>query len=511
MPSRFDLTEADANIPLFGELARGLNEEQRALLEHDLDRSPLLVLAGAGTGKTTSLTRRLARECIEQGSSDATLALTFTRKAAQEMRERAAHQLTSLGISLPSPWCGTFHSLGHRILQEPVAGKNGWQRLNRAIPRLLPPDEADHSRAQFWKDRFRQNTARPWTSLELERLRCAWTTPEALAASHPDHHGLELWLAWNEWKERQGIMDFEDMIGLSIHLLQTDGELAASWNARARTLMVDEYQDTNRSQFRLVKALLGPSQRLLAVGDDDQSIYGFRGADIENVLEFRRDFPNARLVKLERNYRSVQPVLDLANRVFPDKPVDYRKHLANGRASDGPRAQWWLARDEDEELSWLFLETKKFLDLGISPSQIAVLVRTNRQIEPVRKTLAPLLPHAVNSPEGLQIFTVHASKGLEWEAVLLPFLDAPEKEGVRLLPAAQDEERRLFYVAVTRARDHLRLSCASRRRKGDGWQPSTPLPWFKLVRPGLSVLPGRLRRLGQILSKGRLRILETPC
>lgn len=492
-------------------LLEGLNREQRALLEHDLDASPLLVLAGAGTGKTTSLVRRLAREVLEQGGGENLLSLTFTRKAAAEMRERAHAQLKRLDCPHEPPWCGTFHSLGHRILHEPVSGKDGWERLGRKRPRLLDPAQAEDSRAQFWQERFRRSAQRPWTSLELERLRVAWTTPQALETAHPDHPGLGIWKDWIEWKEKQGILDFEDMIGLSIRLLESDPELAATWNRRARTLMVDEYQDTNRSQFRLVKALLGPSQRLLAVGDDDQSIYGFRGADIENVLEFRRDFPTATLLKLERNYRSTGLLLGLANRVFPDKQADYRKILGNGRGLDGARALWWRGLDEDEELAWVRAEVASFLAQGIIPSQIAVLVRANRQIAPLLKLLSPFAKAVPNTEDGLQILTVHAAKGLEWEAVLLPFLDAPRSERVRLLPAAQDEERRLFYVALTRARDHLRLSSCARRRKGDGWQECVPLPWLPLVRPGLTRRPVPLRRLGQFLSTGRRRLLELPC
>jgi len=498
-------------VPFPGELLAGLNPEQCALLEHDLGESPLLVLAGAGTGKTTSLTRRLAREVMENPEGDGILALTFTRKAAAEMRERAAHQLGTLGIAREAPWCGTFHSLGHRILHEGAGGRSGWERLGRKAPQMLAPPEAERSRAQFWKERFRRDASRPWTSLEMERLRCAWTVPEALELAHPDHPGLDLWRDWVSWKERLGIMDFEDMIGLSIALLEDDAEMAATWNARARTLMVDEYQDTNRSQFRLVKALLGPSRRLLAVGDDDQSIYGFRGADIENVLEFRRDFPSATLLKLERNYRSSHAILTLANRLFPDKPADYRKQLIPGREELGERPRWWIAHDADEELSWIFLEAKSFIGQGIAPRDIAVLVRANHQVETVRKVLAPLLGTQAPPEDSVQVLTVHAAKGLEWRAVIHPFVDAPEKEGVRLLPPARDEERRLFYVAVTRARDHLRLSSSLRRRKGDAWTGNRPLPWLALARPAATLLPGTMRRLGQFLSKGSVRMLEGPC
>jgi len=480
----------------------GLNPEQQAILHHDLDGSPLLVLAGAGTGKTTTITRRLARETMDAGAPDSILALTFTRKAATEMRERVARQLESQGIHGEIPWCGTFHALGLRVLSEIVNGRDGWMRLERAKPELLSEAKSQEARSQFWKERFRQSSGRPWTQLELERLRCEWTTPDALEKIHPNHEGLDIWKDWSRWKRSLGVVDFEDLIGLAIELLETDAELAAHWNARAHTLLVDEYQDTNRSQFRLIKALLGPSRRLLAVGDDDQSIYGFRGANISNILDFQRDFPDAVICKLVRNYRSTGAVLQLSNRIFPDKPVAYRKELKCGRDQNGTPCRWWHALDEDEELAWLSNEVAKFLRQGIPPSDIAVLTRSNRQQDVLRNALREM----PSGEQGLQLLTVHAAKGLEWPVVFHPFVDAARDERVRLLPSESDEERRLFYVAVTRARDHLCISSAARRRSKDDWTPHAPLPWHRLVRQDSLQLPGRLSRIAHLLSRGTLRM-----
>lgn len=484
----------------------GLNPEQLAILRHDLDGSPLLVLAGAGTGKTTTITRRLAQETLEAGGSRGILALTFTRKAATEMRERVARQLESLGACGEVPWCGTFHALGLRVLSETVEGRDGWSRLGRRKPELLTEARSQEARSQFWKERFRRSAGRPWTQLELERLRCEWTTPDALEAVHPGHEGLDIWRDWIRWKEASGVADFEDLIGLAIELLETDAPLARHWNAQARTLLVDEYQDTNRSQFRLVKALLGPSRRLLAVGDDDQSIYGFRGADISNILDFQRDFPDAVVRKLVRNYRSTGAVLRLSNQIFPDKPATYRKALECGREQGGSPCRWWHALDEDEELAWLRSEVRAFLSQGVAPTDIALLTRSNRQQDVLRSAL-PDLP---TGDDGLQLLTVHAAKGLEWPVVFHPFVDAARKERVRLLPSESDEERRLFYVAVTRARDHLCISSAARRRAKDAWTPHEPLPWHRLVRADSQQLPGPWHRVSQLLSHGTLR-MRFPC
>jgi len=493
-------------------LEEGLNFRQREILAHDLEQAPLLVLAGAGTGKTATITRRLAQEALRDGSGEHVLALTFTRKAAAEMRERAGQLLSKLRAGFEAPWCGTFHALGLRILSESCEGRTGWDRLGRNAARLLSPEEADRSRANFWQERFRESPTRAWTQIELERLRCAWTEPDELERAQPAHPGLALWRAWNAWKERYATLDFEDLIGLAIRLLENDAELAARWRSRARTLLVDEYQDTNRSQYRLVRALLGSSSRLLAVGDDDQSIYGFRGADIGNVLDFRRDFPHASILKLVENYRSTGTVLGVANRIFPDKAADFRKNLECGRSEKGTRAAWWLALDEDEELAWIRAQAEEFLRQGMKPSQIALLTRANRQLEPLRRCLQGIPQAEASGEDGVQILTVHAAKGLEWPVVFHPFVDAARREKTKLLPAGEDEERRLFYVAVTRARDHLRLSSAARRRRRDDWERYEPLPWHRLVRPELSLLPGNWRRLRHFLSSGKLRLdPESAC
>ncbi|HQF55413.1 MAG TPA: ATP-dependent helicase [Fibrobacteria bacterium] len=471
-------------------LCAGLEPAQRAVLAHDFaSEGPLLVLAGAGTGKTTTLTRRLALELARNHPADQILALTFTRKAAHEMRERVAGLLAA-GSALPE--IRTFHSLGLAILSED--GARGWKSAGWAFrPKLLSEEtEADES-AKFWRERFREGalsapTAKAWT-----RMLAEWGDPQrcAQAGGHPS---LEAWREWEAWKRRLGVAEMHDLISASLLALESDPGLLERWRARARTLFVDEYQDTDRTQYRLVSLLAGDSRRVMAVGDDDQSIYGFRGADMRNILDWRSDRPDGRILTLTGNHRSRAPILAAANRVFPDKPPDFRKELQPRRKERGEPPLWFQAREPAEELAWIRKRMEQELRQGTPGSDLCALFRGNREEAPLRKALRGLPVSRGDDQDGIRLLTIHAAKGLEWPAVFVCGQDREAREGRSLAPYQDDEERRLFYVACTRARDRLYLSSCASRPKGKSPREHVPHPWMDLVEPDVGIRPRWLVR-----------------
>lgn len=488
-------------------LLEGMNEEQRAVLDHDFSRQgPLLVLAGAGTGKTATLTRRLALELARGEAPDSITALTFTRKAAAEMRERTAKLL---GRETGIPDIRTFHSLGLQILSERDGA--GWRSAGwSAPPRLMDDGQASAFRASWWSEMFRENPTPAVPARTMDLLQSEWGTPADLERAHPTHRHLAAWKRWEETKRRAGVAEFSDLVAGALVALSTDEALLERWRARSRTLLVDEYQDTDRTQYRLVGLLAGDSPRLLAVGDDDQSIYGFRGADVRNVLDWARERPDGRILSLVRNYRCRAPILDVANALFPDKPARFRKVLVPGRSpSEGPVPVWRRCRDQDEEGAWIAAQISAALARGMAPSDACVLFRANRQEDALRGALRDLPQSPDGDGDGVRFLTVHAAKGLEWPLVAVVGQDAPLTENVKLLDAAEDEERRLFYVACTRARDVLLLTSCRSRDDGD---PCRDLPWMPLVRRHVRRFPRMGERLvGAFSLEARRRSLLREC
>lgn len=485
-----------------GDLLEGLNDEQRAVLRHDFGaEGPLLVLAGAGTGKTATLTRRLALELRRGAAPDEVTALTFTRKAAAEMRERTARLL---GDGQGVPEIRTFHALGLRLLSE--RGGEGWRLAGwPSEPALLDDGAAAKFRAGFWAERFRRDPSPAVPARTLDLLQSEFGTPSRLEATRPDHPHLGAWTEWEAAKRRAGVAEFPDLVAGALVALESGSDLLERWRRRAATLLVDEYQDTDRTQYRLANLLAGGSPRLLAVGDDDQSIYGFRGADVRNVLDWARDRPDGRILSLVRNYRCRAPILEVSNRLFPDKPERFRKVLLAARAAEGGAAPVWRrCRDGAEEGRWLSAQIGARLREGLPARDACVLFRANREEAALREGMRDLPQSPDGDGDGVRFLTIHAAKGLEWPLVAVAGQDAAEPE--RLLPADVDEERRLFYVACTRARDVLLVtSCAFRALDGTE-QARVARPWMRLARPGMRVLPGwKERLLGAVSARSRER------
>ncbi|WP_199827635.1 ATP-dependent helicase [Streptomyces specialis] len=505
----------------------GLDAEQAAAVA--VTEGPLLIVAGPGTGKTRTLTHRVARLVTEHGvAPEHCLALTFTRRAAEEMGERLAALLPG---RVARPTIATFHSLGLSILRE------------------------QHERVGLSAEFGIADEARQ---------------AELLAAEGADGYRAAL--------RRADLVDFDDLIALPLELLETDEELTAAYRDRHRWISVDEYQDVDERQYRLLRRLAPPDGNLTAIGDPDQAIYGFRGADVGFFLRFREDFPTARTVSLTRNYRSSARVLAAAAQVIaPATLVPGRELLPLGDHGDAP-VTLHAAASEAAEATFVARTVEELLggasfhardsgwaetagSEGLGFSDFAVLYRTDRQAGAVAEALArvglpfrkrshdrladrPGVARAVAALDGgdlplagqlaevarrakddaevlaavelllplaercggdqarfrdelalgveadswdpradrISLLTLHAAKGLEFPVVfvvgcengLLPL----RMPGAEPDPEGDAEERRLLFVGVTRAQRHLYLSYAAERLRHGRVRPAGRSPFL---------------------------------
>lgn len=438
----------------------GLNTEQaRAVLHDHKQDGPLLILAGAGSGKTSVLTRRIQHRIASGVLPSSILALTFTALAAEEMRERVEKLFPGAGVRL----C-TFHSLALSLLRNRYEEKFGYEYLGFQKPPLP-------------KEIFGNDFLCDLASVGLSPL--AISREELFSEELPRKVQKKL-EACKERVLKSGAVVFDDLIYLAISLIEKNETVKKNIRAQFSEILVDEYQDINLSQYRLVRAILGDNQSLFAVGDDDQAIYGFRGADIGNILRFRKDFPGSSLIRLEWNYRSVPKILDFANRIFKDKPLEFRKTLraGNGRRDalflENRRPEIWKNKDPLTEIVGIVSKIREIReDYGVSFSDFAIISRYNRQKEYYETALRDFgLPVGGDAADGVQVLTVHASKGLQYLVVfyagLAENLTPGECTGSKKSRARQAaEERRLFYVGVTRAEAYLvLLYCRERFWKG---------------------------------------------
>ncbi len=360
-------------------LLDGLNPQQRAAVLHQ--GSPLLIVAGAGSGKTRVLTHRIGYLLAEREVEPSQiLAITFTNKAAGEMAARAA-SLT--GARARSMWLMTFHSACVRILRR-EARRFGYpssfsiydqadsQRLMAMVCRELELD------AKYFPPKAMIN--------QVSGLKNELIDHETVLARASGYREKALGEAYGEYQRRlvaAGAMDFDDLIMVTVNLLQAFPDLAEEYHRRFRHVLVDEYQDTNHAQYTLVRELAGAGgdspAELVVVGDADQSIYAFRGATIRNIEEFERDFAGARVILLEQNYRSTQNILAAANAVVSRNPGRIPKNLWSD-AGDGPPITGYVADSEHDEAAFVAEEVDRLADAGeAAPGQVAVFYRTNAQ------------------------------------------------------------------------------------------------------------------------------------
>ncbi len=356
-----------------------LNQEQREAVDHF--EGPLLVLAGAGSGKTRVLTTRIAHLIHERGvPPDRILAVTFTNKAAGELRDRISGLL---GEAPKGMWTGTFHALGARILRR-HAPLLGWsntftifdaEQSLRLIKRTTEDVGLDTRRWSAKAIRGHLSSAKNQLIGPQQFVEENAEGFDAFARSV-----AKVYPAYQQALRAQNAFDFDDLLVKPVELFESNTEVLAVYRSRFQFLLVDEYQDTNRAQFRFVELLASEHRNLMVVGDDDQSIYGWRGADIRNILDFETAFSGAHTVRLEQNYRSTEVILSAANAVIAEN-VDRKGKTLRTHRVGGERITLVTTSSETDEARWIAdqIEARLSEGPGLTYREMAILYRTNAQ------------------------------------------------------------------------------------------------------------------------------------
>ena len=356
----------------------GLNDAQKAAVAYT--DGPLLVLAGAGSGKTKTLTHRIAYLLThERVWPNEILAVTFTNKAASEMRERLAALIDQPNTRQFMPWMGTFHGICVRILRRdgPAIG----------VPsNFIIYDEAD--RQGLIKQAMKQLSIAPdklkprSVSAAISNAKNDLLTPDdyAAAAQYPNQqHIAKIYDRYEQLRSEAGALDFDDLLIETVRLLRDASEIRQKYRQYFKHILIDEYQDTNAAQYAIVKYLVNDARNICVVGDDWQSIYSWRGADFKNILNFERDFPGAKVIKLEQNYRSTGAILEAAQKVIAKNVERTDKKLWTA-AGNGAPVQVQAVRDESEEAYVVASRIAAQTSIGARRyGDFAVLYRTNAQ------------------------------------------------------------------------------------------------------------------------------------
>ncbi|MGB5329250.1 MAG: DNA helicase II [Gammaproteobacteria bacterium] len=358
-----------------------LNERQREAVS--AEPGPILVLAGAGSGKTRVLTHRIAWACEVDGLSPfSVLAVTFTNKAAAEMRARVE---SLLGISAAAMWVGTFHGLAHRMLRlhyEAARLPQNFQildsddqlRMVKRVVRQLDLDEArwPPKQAQWFINHNKDEGQRP---------------------SHVDpgqdpiqQQMLEIYRLYQELCERAGVVDFAELLLRVLELIRDNDDIREHYQRRFQHILVDEFQDTNAIQYAWLRLMAGSDTPIFVVGDDDQSIYGWRGARIENIHHFERDFANTQVIRLEQNYRSTGTILKAANALIDNNRSRLGKELWT-QSEDGEPIMFYSAYNEKDEARFVVDRIESWVAQGRDRKDVAVLYRSNAQSRQFEETL----------------------------------------------------------------------------------------------------------------------------
>ena len=368
--------------PMNHDLTKGLNDPQAQAVVHG--DGPILVLAGAGSGKTRVLTHRVAQLVREQGvPSSRILAVTFTNKAAQEMRERL-HSL--LGTDGEKLWITTFHSAGLRMLRFEAA------RLGYSNQFVIYDDQDTKGvlkqvikELNINDDRYPLDTF----SRAIDRFKNNYIFP---AQAAKDAKSIEADLQAQVYDRYQKVllaanaMDFGDLLVNAVRILREFPDVLEFYRRTLHYVLVDEFQDTNKVQYMFIRLLAEPRRNLFVVGDDDQSIYGFRGATISNILEFERDFPNTKVVKLEQNYRSTGTILNAAHSVIEKNKSRKAKKLWTA-GGEGDPIRTFIGYDENQEAEFITSEIRKLVTQGYKYSELSILYRTNAQTRALEESL----------------------------------------------------------------------------------------------------------------------------
>ena len=445
-------------------ILNGLNRPQREAVTHKL--GPLLIIAGPGSGKTRTVVHSIAY-AIENGEDPSKIAaFTFTREAAKELKKRVGEIVTKSVTN--DAQISTFHSFCGRVVNVDFDSLRIDNEQEFIVKELTKRAEIDYIQYHSFPESD--------DILRFIRLCKAKNIDYSAAGSNakehvPDPQMLDVYVdIYKKYEQLEDDGNPYTRVQLLTHALFRDvPEVKTKWQEKFSLIFVDEYQDTDPVQYGIIKALAEKHQNLRVVGDDDQGIYGWRGADIQNILNFEKDYPNAKVISLGQNYRSTQRIV-AASRALADFNPDRRDKELFTRNFEGTTVKYLHCEDHEEEASTISDFIDRAIQEGRSPSDFAVLYRTNKQARTFEKTFANLrIPYYnVNKSEtrfpkqpkhAVSLMTIHKSKGLEFSNVfvvgicqeLLPhFYNSNEKDW--------DEEIRLLYVAMTRSKNWLCLS-----------------------------------------------------
>ncbi|HMA77520.1 MAG TPA: UvrD-helicase domain-containing protein, partial [Candidatus Paceibacterota bacterium] len=359
----------------------GLNDAQQEAVLHTT--GPLLVLAGAGSGKTRVITHRIVH-LVHQGTAPHNiLAVTFTNKAAKEMRERASALLRQFPPSDRAvidsyPTVTTFHSLGVRLLRE----FHGVLNLPRHFVIYDRSDSVKAVKTALERAGYNPKQFEPRKMLSIiSRAKgdaISQSDFSADARSYPEQVAAAVWSHYTELLQADKALDFDDLLVKTLNLLRDHPPVREAIRTRYPYLHIDEYQDTNKVQFAIAREIAGEQQNICVVGDIDQSIYSWRGADIANVLQFERHFPGARTILLEENYRSTQTIIAASNQIIARNQNRVEKNVFTNNA-EGEKITLYAAQQGIDEAEYIALQCKQLISAGAHASDIAILFRTNFQ------------------------------------------------------------------------------------------------------------------------------------
>ena len=374
-------------MSLSSEVITQLNPPQKEAVEHFL--GPILVLAGAGSGKTRVLTHRIAHLVASHGvSPDEILAVTFTNKATEEMRERLR---SLLGDRADGLWVATFHSAGLRMLRRhanvlgysndfAVYDDQDSKAVVKSVLKELGIDEKKYPASIFMR--------------AIDKAKNLFIFPDQFPLSEiaanldsiERHKYTQVYELYQAKLKASNAMDFGDLLSQAVLLLSSEAGIREFYQRQLRFILVDEFQDTNFVQYRFIQLLSAKHNNLLVVGDDDQSIYAFRGATIRNILDFERDYPETKVIKLEQNYRSTGNILNAAHGIISKNTSRKDKKLWTDQ-SNGEHITTRLSWDETEEAEFVASEVQKLLTSGKNPKDIAIFYRTNAQSRALEEAL----------------------------------------------------------------------------------------------------------------------------
>ena len=352
-----------------------LNPEQR--LAAETIEGPVLILAGAGTGKTRAITYRMANLIAKGVPAEAILAVTFTNKAAEEMQKRVADLLLRAGVPPERPWISTFHSLCARLLRREAVHAG----LAKDFAIYDDDDQLAAVKLAMGKLRIEDEALTPRNVLSrISYAKNQWQAPEQMRAEAfgPDTRKVaDIYAGYESLLKQSNAVDFDDLLLRTAKVLRESAAVREKWQKRFQYLHVDEYQDTNRVQYELLRLLTNEKKNVCVVGDEDQSIYRWRGADVSILLSFSQDYSAAKVARLERNYRSTQTILDAAAGVVSHNPDRLGKNL-RAEKSAGTNLRYFEARDAQAEAEFVAGELERILN--DDPDQTcAVEYRTNFQ------------------------------------------------------------------------------------------------------------------------------------